>query len=274
MIKEKKYSDYENISKFILSKIKNKVDIALVLGTALGSISNDLEERIEIKYEDIPGFLVSTVKSHAGKLIYGKLNGKYILCFSGRFHYYEGYDFSELAMPVYVMKLLGVKTLILTNAAGAINYNFHPGDICVLTDHINFMGVAPTRGNNLYEFGDRFFPINKVYDNDLRELAKKEAVNLGFSLKEGVYFYTTGPHFESPAEIRAMRLLGADMVGMSTITESITAAHCNIKVLALSLATNYSTDRVLEMDGSEVDGVGEEAAPRFIALIKSVVSKL
>ena len=193
---------------------------------------------------------------------------------AGRFHYYEGYDYDELAMPVYVMKLVGVKTLILTNAAGAINWNIHPGDIVAISDHLNFASVSPTRGNNLDEFGERFFPIDNLYDRDLRKLAKESAIEEGFGLKEGVYSYAVGPLFETPAEIRAMRLLGADMVGMSTITESITAGHCGIKVLCLSLATNYSTDRVQNMDGSEVEGVAEDASDNFRRLILNILGKL
>ncbi|MSS77871.1 purine-nucleoside phosphorylase [Anaerococcus sp. WCA-380-WT-2B] len=274
MINKKSYDSYKKSADYIKSIIKDEVSYAVVLGTGLGKLLDTMEDKIEIPYTDIPDFLESTVKSHPGKFIYGKLSGKKVLCMAGRFHYYEGYEYSELARPVYVMKLLGIKTLILTNAAGAINYNIHPGDICLITDHLNFASVSPTRGNNLYEFGERFYPIDNLYDKELRKVAIESAIEEGFALKEGVYFYTVGPFFETPAEIRAMRLLGADMVGMSTLTESLTAGHCGIKVLCLSLATNYSSDRIENMDGSEVEEVAEKASDKFQRLILNILKKI
>lgn len=274
MLKKKEFDTYKIASDYIKTKIGGDVDIGIILGTGLGKLLDDMKEKIEITYEDIPGFLLTTNKSHPGKFIYGRIADKHVLCMAGRFHYYEGYDHDELAMPVYVMKLLGVKTLILTNAAGAINWNIEPGDIVVITDHINFAGLSPTRGNNLEEFGQRFFPLDNLYDKKLRDLAKASAIKEGFSLKEGVYFYAVGPFFETPAEIRAMRSLGADMVGMSTISESITAGHCGIKVLCLSLATNYSTDRAKNMDGSEVEDVANKSSHRFRRLILNILRKL
>lgn len=155
-----------------------------------------------------------------------------------------------------------------------MNYNFHPGDICVVTDHLNFASVSPQRGNNLSQFGERFYPIDNLYDRDLRKLAKDAALEIGIDLKGGVYFYTVGPHFETPAEIRAIRTLGGDLVGMSTITESLTAGHCGIKVLCLSLATNYSSDRVENMDGSEIDEVAAKASNNFKNLIIKILEKI
>lgn len=274
MLQEKSFEKYKKIADYILNIIAEEVDTAIILGTGLGTLLDKMEDKIEINYKDILGFLVSTVKSHPGKFIVGKLQGKKIICMAGRFHYYEGYDYDELATPVYVLKLLGVKTLILTNAAGAVNYNFHPGDICVVTDHLNFAAVSPQRGNNLSEFGERFYPIDNLYDRDLRKLAKDAALEIGIELKEGVYFYTVGPHFETPAEIRAIRTLGGDLVGMSTITESLTAGHCGIKVLCLSLATNYSSDRVENMDGSEIDEVAAKASYNFRNLIIKILEKI
>lgn len=274
MLREKSFEKYKEVADYILNIIGEEIDTAIILGTGLGTLLDKMEDKIEINYNDIPGFLISTVKSHPGKFIVGKLKGKKIICMAGRFHYYEGYDYDELATPVYVLKLLGVKTLILTNAAGAVNYNFHPGDICVVTDHLNFAAVSPQRGNNLSEFGERFYPIDNLYDRDLRKVAKEAALEIGIDLKEGVYFYTVGPHFETPAEIRAIRTLGGDLVGMSTITESLTAGHCGIKVLCLSLATNYSSDRVENMDGSEIDEVAEEASYNFRNLIIKILEKI
>ncbi|MDY3903356.1 MAG: purine-nucleoside phosphorylase, partial [Peptoniphilus sp.] len=164
MLKEKIFDNYKQSADYILKKIKIKPEIAIILGTGLEKLLDEIEDKIEINYKDVPNFLISTVSEDSGKFIFGKLKGKFVICMTKRFHYYEGYDFNELATPVYVLKLLGVKELILTNAAGAVNYNFHPGDICLITDHINFAGVSPTRGNNLSQFGNRFYPIDKLYD--------------------------------------------------------------------------------------------------------------
>lgn len=274
MLKNKNFDNYKESANFILDKIKIKPEVAIILGTGLTTLLDEIEDKVEISYSDVPNFLISTTSDNPGKFIFGKLKGKYVICMTKRFHYYEGYDFDELATPVYVLKLLGVKTLILTNASGAVNYNFHPGDICLITDHLNFAGVSPTRGNNLKEFGERFYPIDKLYDKGLRDLAKKSAIDLGFEIKEGVYFFTVGPFFESPSEIRAIRLLGGDLVGMSTITETLTAGHCGIKVLAISVATNYSSDRIENMDGSEVEDVAKEVSPRLKSLIMKIVEEL
>ena len=274
MLKKKNFDTYKKSADYILDKIKTKVEIAIILGTGLENLLDEMEDKIEINYRDMPNFLISTTNNSEGKFIFGKLSGKKVICMTKRFHYYEGYDFDELAMPVYVLKLLGVEKLILTNAAGAVNYNFYPGDICLIRDHINFAGVSPTRGNNLAEFGERFYPIDKLYDEKLRKLAKKAALDLGIEVKEGVYFFTVGPFFESPSEIRAIRILGGDLVGMSTITETLTAGHCGIKVLAFSVATNYSSDRIENMDGSEVEDVAREVSPKLKNLILEILGEM
>lgn len=274
MLKKKNFDTYKKSADYILDKIKTKVEIAIILGTGLENLLDEMEDKIEINYRDVPNFLISTTNNSKGKFIFGKLSGKKVICMTKRFHYYEGYDFDELAMPVYVLKLLGVKNIILTNAAGAVNYNFYPGDICLIRDHINFSGVSPTRGNNLAEFGERFYPIDKLYDEKLRKLAKKSAIKLGFEVKEAVYFFTVGPFFESPSEIRAIRTLGGDLVGMSTITETLTAGHCGIKVLAFSVATNYSSDRIENMDGSEVEDVAREVSPKLKNLILEILGEM
>lgn len=274
MLKKKNFDTYKKSADYILDKINTKVEIAIILGTGLENLLDEMEDKIEINYRDVPNFLISTTNNSEGKFIFGKLSGKKVICMTKRFHYYEGYDFDELAMPVYVLKLLGVEKLILTNAAGAVNYNFYPGDICLIRDHINFSGVSPTRGNNLAEFGERFYPIDKLYDEKLRKLAKKTALDLGIEVKEGVYFFTVGPFFESPSEIRAIRTLGGDLVGMSTITETLTAGHCGIKVLAFSVATNYSSDRIENMDGSEVEDVAREVSPKLKNLILEILGEM
>ena len=274
MLKKKNFDTYKKSADYILDKIKTKIEIAIILGTGLENLLDEMEDKIEINYRDVPNFLISTTNNSEGKFIFGKLSGKKVICMTKRFHYYEGYDFDELAMPVYVLKILGVEKLILTNAAGAVNYNFYPGDICLIRDHINFAGVSPTRGNNLAEFGERFYPIDKLYDEKLRKLAKKSAIKLGFEVKEAVYFFTVGPFFESPSEIRAIRTLGGDLVGMSTITETLTAGHCGIKVLAFSVATNYSSDRIENMDGSEVEDVAREVSPKLKNLILKIIEEM
>lgn len=274
MLKKKNFDTYKKSADYILDKIKTKVEIAIILGTGLENLLDEMEDKIEINYRDVPNFLISTTNNSEGKFIFGKISGKKVICMTKRFHYYEGYEFDELAMPVYVLKLLGVEKLILTNAAGAVNYNFYPGDICLIRDHINFAGVSPTRGNNLAEFGERFYPIDKLYDEKLRKLAKKSALDLGIEVKEGVYFFTVGPFFESPSEIRAIRTLGGDLVGMSTITETLTAGHCGIKVLAFSVATNYSSDRIENMDGSEVEDVAREVSPKLKNLILEILGEM
>ena len=273
MLKKKIFENYKKSADYILDKIKTRPELAIILGTGLENLLDEMEDKLEIDYRDVPNFLISTSNSQ-GKFIFGKLSGKHVICMTKRFHYYEGYDFDELAMPVYVLKLLGVKNLILTNAAGAVNYNFYPGDICLIRDHINFAGVSPTRGNNLSEFGERFYPIDNLYDKELRSLAKKSALEEGIELKEGVYFFTVGPFFESPSEIRAIRSLGGDLVGMSTITETLTAGHCGIRVLAFSVATNYSSDRIENMDGSEVEDVAREVSPKLKNLIVKIIGEL
>lgn len=231
---------FQKSADFIKKKISENPEIAIVLGSSLGMMADLIENPVEIDYKDIPNFLVSTAPSHAGKMIFGKLYGKNIVFLSGRFHYYEGYDFEELATPVRVLKCLGVKTLILTNAAGGVNKDYNPGDIMMISDHIKLTGASPLRGKNIEEFGDRFFDASDMYTKSLREKAKTCAEKLGIKLHEGVYFFMTGPQFETPAEIRAIRILGGDAVGMSTVTEALTAAHCGIKLLAFSMITNMA----------------------------------
>lgn len=271
-------STYENLkasADYIKSKIDYDVEIALILGSCLGTLSDEIQNQVVIDYEDIPNFLVSTVSSHAGKLILGDLNGKKVVCMSGRFHYYEGYDFEQLSIPIYVFKLLGINTVILTNAAGAVNKSYKPGDIMIINDHIKLMGASPVRGKNLEEFGPRFFEMTSVYDKDLINIAKESAKDLDLRLQEGVYYFASGPQFETPAEINAIRILGGDAVGMSTVTEIITAAHCGIKVLGLSLMSNMAAGVTSEIiTTEEVDEVAGQTAEEFKKLIRNIVGKI
>lgn len=270
--------DYEYFRKsadYILDKIDFKPEIAIILGSSLGPLAEEIKNPVVIDYKDIPNFLISTVKSHAGKLILGELNGKKIACMSGRFHFYEGYDFEELVIPVRVLHLLGVKTIILTNAAGAVNTSYKPGDIMIIKDHIKLMGASPLRGPNIEEFGERFFDVSDMYTKSLRELAKRCADRIGINLQEGVYFFCPGPQFETPAEIRAIRILGGDAVGMSTVTEALTAAHCGMKVLGLSLITNMAAGILNKpVTSEEVDETGALASEKFRRLISEIVKEI
>jgi len=269
------FAYYQKSADYVKSKIDFQPELAIILGTALGGLADEIENPIVIPYAEIPNFLVSTAPSHAGKLILGRLAGKNVICMSGRFHYYEGYSFEQLAAPVRLFKNLGVQKLILTNAAGAVNKSYHPGDIMIIADHINLMGVSPMRGKNLPEFGKRFFDVSSMYDPALRKIARDCAADSGLTVHEGIYYYFSGPQFETPAEIRAVRVLGADAVGMSTVTESLTAAHCGIPVLAFSVLTNMAAG-VLDqpVGGDEVEETARKVAVLFRAYVKKIIQNL
>ena len=248
-------------------------EIAVVLGSCLGPFAQALENPVSVDYADIPHFLLSTVESHAGKLIFGSAGGKKVVCMSGRFHSYEGYRFEELVIPIRVLKLLGVRAAVLTNAAGAVNPAYRPGDVMVIADHIKLNGDSPLRGPNVDAFGPRFFDTSRMYTPELRRLALQCARDSALRVHEGVYMFFPGPQFETPAEIRAARLLGADAVGMSTVTEALTAAHCGLPLLALSVITNMAAgvlDRPLS--GSEVDETASRVAGDFSDYLKKVLS--
>ena len=250
-------------------------EIGLILGTGLGKFSARIEDPVEIPYKDIPNYLVSTAPGHSGKLIFGTVEGRKVMCMSGRFHTYEGYSFEELSIPVRVMKLMGVKLLVVTNAAGAVNESYRPGDVMIIKDHIKLNGFSPMRGPNVAEFGDRFFDISDLYCKDLREIAWRCSEDSGLTIHEGVYFFFPGPQFETPAEVRAARILGGDAVGMSTVTETLTAGHCGIPVLGLSLMTNMAAG-VLEqkLSGEEVEETAQRVAPLLEAYFAKVLKAL
>ncbi len=269
------YEYFKKSADYLLSKIDFKPEIAIILGSCLGTLADEIKDPIVIDYKDIPNFLTTTVHSHAGKLIFGEISGKKVVCMSGRFHYYEGYDFEQLVIPIRVMHLLGVETVILTNAAGAVNTSYKPGEIMIIKDHIKLMGASPLRGKNVEEFGPRFFDISRAYTGEYRELAKRCAEEIGIKINEGVYFFWMGPQFETPSEIRAIRILGGDAVGMSTVTEVITAAHCGMKVLGLSLMTNMGAGILDEPLGTEeVNVTAREHAQEFKALLKEILRRM
>ena len=271
----KAYTLCKESADYIRTRIPCAPEIAVILGTGCGMLASRVQDPIEIPYGDIPNFLRSTAPGHAGKLIFGRLGGKTVICMSGRFHYYEGYSFEQLSIPIRVLKLLGAHTVVLTNAAGGVNLDYKPGDVMVIKDHINLMGASPMRGENAAEFGERFFDVGNMYTKKLRELALRCGESSPLTLHEGVYYYTPGPHFETPAEIRAIRILGGDNVGMSTVTEALTAAHCGMQVLGLSVVTNMAAG-VLDtpLSGDDVDAVGQKITADLSALVEDIISKI
>ena len=269
------YEYFQKSADYVKSIVPYTPEVAIVLGSCLGPFADTIEDPIVIDYKDIPNFLVSTVASHAGKLIFGTVAGKKVVCMSGRFHSYEGYDFEQLVIPVRLFKLLGVKATILTNAAGAVNESYRPGDIMIVKDHIKLAGHSPLRGPNVDEFGPRFFDVTHMYTPALRALAKDCAEGIDLRVHEGVYYFFTGPQFETPAEIRAVRILGADAVGMSTVTEALTAAHCGMPLMCLSVMTNMAAgvlDRPLT--NGEVDETAKTIATRFSAYVTKIIGRI
>lgn len=271
---EYSYEFFKVSADYVKNIVPYTPEVAIVLGSSLHPFADTIEDPIVIDYADIPNFLISTVKSHAGKLIFGTVAGKKVVCMSGRFHSYEGYDFEQLVIPVRLFKLLGVRMTILTNAAGAVNTSYRPGDIMIVTDHIKLNGCSPLRGKNIEEFGPRFFDVCRMYTPELRRLALDCGRSTKLRLHEGVYMFFPGPQFESPAEIRAARILGADAVGMSTVTEALTAAHCGMPLLCLSVMTNMAAG-VLDqpLTPEEVDETGKMIASEFSGYVREIVRR-
>ena len=273
---ENKNLDNNNLEEacvLIKERIGEIPEAALVLGSGLGRMAENLENRITIPYSEIPGFPVSTAPGHASLFICGYLNGIKIIVFQGRFHYYEGYGMQQITYPVHLLKKLGCGTLFLTNAAGGINRDFSPGDLMLITDHINMTGQNPLRGPNDDTAGERFPDMTKAYSPGLAAAAEKAAAELGIKLQKGVYAWMTGPSFETPAEIRMLEIIGADAVGMSTVPEVIAAHHAGIKVIAVSCISNMAAG-ILEqpITSEEVNEVGKTAAAKFISLIDQFLS--
>ena len=250
-------------------------EIAITLGSGLGDLAERLDAPLTIPYKEIPHFPVSTVSGHKGQFVCGKLGGKEVLCMQGRFHYYEGYDLKQVTMPVRAMKLLGIDSLLVTNAAGGINTGFHTGTLMLIEDHLNLTGENPLIGENLDAFGDRFFDMTVAYDKEYRTLAKATAEELNIPLATGVYAWLTGPNFETPAEIRYLRTIGADAVGMSTVPEVLVARHSGIRVLGISCITNLAagmTDNTLSHE--EVKETADRVQNEFIRLVTGIVSRM
>jgi len=249
--------------------------IAIVLGSGLGALTEEMENPIVIKYTDIPGFPVSTIKGHAGEFVAGNISGVPVLAMRGRFHYYEGYDIQDVTMPIRIFSMLNIKTLILTNASGGINKDFKPGDFMVINDHINFSGISILRGDNQEEFGTRFPDMSEVYDKELSQLLKKTIKKHTDRGLEGVYAWMQGPSYETPAEIRALRLLGADAVAMSVVPESVTARHSGMKVVAVSCITNMAAGILKQpLSHEEVIQTGQRVKNTFKCIIKEFIAEM
>ncbi len=257
---------------YIRNKIGAIPEVAIVLGSGLGGFADQLEDAVHIPYEEIPGFVRSTAPGHKGQIVCGKKKGKTVFCMQGRFHYYEGYTMQQVTYPVRVIKALGIPKLILTNSCGGLNPEFEPGNLMLITDHINFMGANPLIGPNEDAFGCRFPDMTKVYSKELAETARKCAGELSIDLKEGVYVGYSGPSFETPAEIRMFQMLGGSAVGMSTVPEVIAASHCGLDVLALSCITNLAAGILDQpLSAEEVIEVAGRAGKKFAGLLEKIV---
>ena len=268
---------YEKLLK-CLDSVRAKTDfvpkVAIVLGSGLGDYANDIKVECEIDYHDIEGFPVSTVPGHAGKFIFGYVGDVPVVCMKGRVHFYEGYPISDVVLPTRLMKLMGAETLFLTNASGGLNPNFSAGDFMMLTDHISCFAPNPLIGANIDELGTRFPDMTHVYDVDLQKIIEETAAQNNIKIQKGVYAQLTGPSFESPAEIKMLRTLGVDAVGMSTVVEAIVANHMGMKICCISCVCNLAagmTDNPLTHE--EVQAAANEAAPKFKKLLTESVKK-
>jgi purine-nucleoside phosphorylase len=260
---------------YIRSRLTAETDTALILGSGLGDLGDTAENAVRIPYSDIPHFPSSTAPGHRGQLVSGFLDSVPVLIMQGRFHYYEGYGMDVITFPIRVFKLLGIRKLIVTNAAGGINTGFAPGDLMLISDHIKMGGDHPLRGPNDDTFGPRFHDMSDAYWKEGRKTVRKAAEKLHTGLREGVYAYMTGPSFETPAEIRMLRTLGADAVGMSTVPEVITASHCGIQVIGISCISNMAAGILDQpITSEEVIETGKMAAQKFSALIREALKTL
>ena len=249
--------------------------VAMILGSGLGFLADQVENPITVPYGDIPHFPVSTAPGHKGQLVFGTLEGQHVAVMQGRMHHYEGYSFEEITFAVRVLYLLGCRTLIVTNAAGCVNTQWQPGDLMLITDQIKLFSESPLRGPNLSQFGTRFPDSSHLYTPRLQQLAREQAQALGLTLREGVYFYCYGPQYETPAEVRAIHILGGDAVGMSTAPEVTVAGHCGMEVLGLTLLSNMAAGILDQpLTEAEVLAAAEAAKDRFSGLVRACLGKL
>jgi purine-nucleoside phosphorylase len=260
---------------FLKEKFQTTPKLGLILGSGLGVLADEIENPVKIPYNQIPDFPISTVEGHAGQLVFGQLNGVEVVAMQGRFHFYEGYSMEKVTFPIRVMKEMGVEMLIVTNAAGGVNESFSPGDLMIITDHINNMGTNPLVGPNDAKLGVRFPDLSEAYSKELRRIAREIADRLNLNVKAGVYFGNPGPVYETPAEIRMVRILGGDAVGMSTVPEVIVARHSGMKVLGISCISNMAAgilDQPLTHD--EVIETTEKVKADFLLYIKEIVKEI
>jgi purine-nucleoside phosphorylase len=268
------YSRAENAARTIRERTPEAAKLALVLGSGLGGFAEDFEDSVTIPYREIPGFVSSTAQGHVGSLVAGKIEGVPVLAMQGRVHYYEGYSLEEVTFPIRTFKLLGVNTLVLTNAAGGIDVQLSQGALMVISDHLNLMGVNPLRGPNDERFGPRFPDQSEVYARELQELVIEESKSLGITVRRGIYAALAGPSYETPAEIHMLRAFGADAVGMSTVPEATVARHMGMKVLGISCITNMAagiSENPINHD--EVMETGQRVRETFTKLLRRVIAK-
>lgn len=269
------YERAEHAARTIRARMTAEPRIAIVLGSGLGGFADDFEDAVRIPYNEIPGFPRSTVEGHTGRLVGGKVDNVPVLAMQGRVHYYEGYSLEEVTFPIRTFKLLGIKTLVLTNAAGGINVQFTQGALMVISDHVNLMGDNPLRGPNDERFGPRFPDMSAVYSPALQELAIEEAKAIGVEVRRGIYGGLSGPSYETPAEIHLLRNLGADAVGMSTVPEAIVARHMDLEVLGISCITNMAAGiSDAPIDHAEVMATGDRVRVTFTELLRRVVGRI
>ncbi|MDD2891099.1 MAG: purine-nucleoside phosphorylase [bacterium] len=256
----------------IRKETRMKPEIGIILGTGLGRLAGSIKVETSIPYNKIPDFPVSTVESHKGRLLFGTLGGKKVVAMQGRFHYYEGYSMQEVTFPVRVLKALGCKIMVVSNAAGGINSLFNRGDVMLISDHINFFSEHPLRGKNDDSIGPRFPDMLNIYDRDLLALAEKVALEQRIPVRKGVYLGLQGPCFETPAEYRMIKILGADAVGMSTVPEVIVARHCGLKVIGMSIITDMGLPDILEpVSAAVVIKAANEAEPKLAKLVEAII---
>ena len=269
------YDRAEYAARSIRARTAVNAKVAVVLGSGLGGFAEEFEDQVSLPYRDIPGFVSSTAEGHVGSLVIGKVAGVPVLAMQGRVHYYEGYTLEEVTFPIRTFKLLGINTLILTNAAGGIDVQLTQGALMVISDHLNLMSVNPLRGPNDERFGPRFPDLTEVYARELQELATEEARALGITIRRGIYAALAGPSYETPAEIHMLRAFGADAVGMSTVPEAIVARHMGMKVLGISCITNMAAGiSETPINHEEVMETGQKVSEKFTQLLRRVIAKV
>ncbi|WP_307414210.1 purine-nucleoside phosphorylase [Paenibacillus sp. W2I17] len=265
----------QEAAQFIEKEIDCRPEIGLILGSGLGILADLIENAKVIPYESIPHFPMSTVEGHAGELVFGQINNKSVVMMKGRFHLYEGYEAQHVTLPVRILKALGISQLIVTNAAGGVNADYEVGDLMLITDHINNMGRNPLIGPNEKDFGERFPDMSEAYSKRLIQIAQRVAEKQQYSFREGIYMGNLGPTYETPAEVRMARILGADAVGMSTIPEVIVARHAGMEVLGISCITNKAAGLLQQaLSHEEVMEAAEQVKPKFLKLVLEIIKEM